>query len=127
MVLASYVSVAFAVGAVGAYHLLRDYQSQAARVMFSMAMRMGVLVVPLQGLAGDQQGLNTEKYQPAKVAGMEGDFETVKGSPWIVVGMPNLQQGRTDWALEIPHLGALVLTHSWNGTVRGLNQFPRQD
>jgi cytochrome bd ubiquinol oxidase subunit I len=127
MVFASYASVAFAVGAVGAYHLLRDRQNQAARAMFSMAMWMAVIIVPLQGEAGDQQGLNTERYQPAKVAGMEGDFDTVKATPWIVFGMPNIEQGRTDWAVEVPHLGALILTHSWNGEVRGLNQFPRQD
>src|SRR5487761_996777 len=127
MVLASYLSVAFLVGAVGAFHLLRDRQSQAARVMFSMAMWMAAIVAPLQVIAGDQQGLNTLRYQPAKVAAMEGDFATTQGTSLKLFGLPNLAAGRTEDQIAIPHLGALILTHSWNGTVRGLDSFPRQD
>ena len=72
MVIASYLSVAFVVGAVGAWHLLRDAQNQAARLMFSMAMWMAVVVAPIQILAGDQHGLNTLQYQPAKIAAHGG-------------------------------------------------------
>jgi cytochrome d ubiquinol oxidase subunit I len=127
MVLASYLCVAFAVGAVGAFHLHRDRQNQAARVMFSMAMWMALIVAPIQILAGDQHGLNTAHYQPAKVAALEGDWDTVPGTPLILFGMPNMQQERTDWEISIPHLGALVLTHTWNGSVTGLKKFPRRD
>ncbi len=127
MVIASYLSVAFVVGAVGAWHLRRDMQNQAARLMFSMAMWMAVVVAPLQLLAGDQHGLNAAEYQPAKVAALEGDWETRPGTPLILFGMPDMAAERTDWAVEIPHLGALVLTHSWDGAVRGLKEFPPQD
>ncbi len=126
MVLASYLSVACAVGAVGAFHLRRDRQSQAARVMFSMAMWMAAIVAPLQVIAGDQQGLNTLRYQPAKVAAMEGDFRTVAGTSLKLFGLPDMRAGRTEAAIAIPHLGALILTHEWNGTVRGLDSFPRR-
>ncbi|MEO8714420.1 MAG: cytochrome ubiquinol oxidase subunit I, partial [Acetobacteraceae bacterium] len=127
MVLACSLAVALLVGSVAAWHLLRDAQGQAARVMFSMAMWMAAIVAPLQVLAGDQQGLNTAEYQPAKVAAMEGDFATTPGSPLVLFGMPDAARGRVDHALEIPHAGALILTHSWNGAVRGLDEFPRQD
>ena len=127
MVIASYLSVAFVVGAVGAWHLRRDMQNQAARLMFSMAMWMAVVVAPIQILAGDQHGLNTLEYQPAKVAALEGDWETRPGTPLILFGMPDMAHERTDWAVEIPHLGALVLTHSWDGAVHGLKEFPPQD
>jgi cytochrome bd ubiquinol oxidase subunit I len=127
MVIASYLSVAFVVGAVGAYHLRRDTQNQAARLMFSMAMWMAIVVAPIQIFAGDQHGLNTLEYQPAKVAALEGDWETRPGTPLILFGMPNMQEERTDWALEIPHLGALILTHDWNGSIKGLKEFPPQD
>ena len=127
MVLASYLSVAFVVAGVAAWHLLRDRRSEAARLMFSMAMWMAVIVAPMQLIAGDLQGLNTRDYQPAKLAAMEGDFDTVPGTPLILFGMPDLEAARIDWAIEIPHLGALILTHSWNGAVRGLKSFPRQD
>ena len=127
MVLASYLSVAFAVGAVGAYHLRRDRQGQAARLMFSMAMWMAVIVAPIQVLAGDQQGLNTLRYQPAKIAAMEGDFRTVPGTSLKLLGLPSLAARRTLGAIAIPHLGALILTHEWDGTVPGLDSFPRRD
>jgi cytochrome d ubiquinol oxidase subunit I len=127
MVIASYLSVAFVVGAVGAWHMRRDLQNQAARLMFSMAMWMAVVVAPLQLLAGDQHGLNTLQYQPAKIAALEGDWEAQPGQPLILFGMPNMDEERTDWAVEIPHLGALVLTHTWNGAIKGLKDFPPQD
>ncbi len=127
MVLACYLCVALLVGAVGAWHLIRDPQNQGARVMFSMAMWMAAIVAPLQLVAGDQHGENTARYQPAKVAAMEGDFETTPGSPLVLFGMPDADRDRTDFALNIPHAGAIIVTHHWNGAVRGLNEFPRQD
>ena len=76
MVLAAYLTTAFVVGAVGALHLLRDRAQRGARVMFSMAMWMAALVAPLQIVAGDLHGLNTLEHQPAKIAAMEGHWET---------------------------------------------------
>jgi cytochrome d ubiquinol oxidase subunit I len=127
MVLASYLSVAFAVGAVAAFHLLRNRAGPAARTMFSMAMWMAVIVAPLQVFVGDLHGLNTLQYQPAKVAAMEGHFDTRAGAPLILFGMPDMTKQRTDWAVEIPKLGSLVLTHAWDGVVKGLKAWPRAD
>ncbi len=127
MVLASYLSVAFFVGAVGAYHLLRNPSNPAARTMFSMAMWMAVLVAPLQIVAGDMQGLNTRQYQPAKIAALEGDWNTERGAPLILFGMPNMKTETTDYALEIPHLGSLILTHDWNGRIEGLKDIKPAD
>jgi cytochrome bd ubiquinol oxidase subunit I len=79
MVLAAYLTTAFAVGGVAAWHLLRDRTNAPARLMFSMAMWMAALVAPVQILAGDLHGLNTLEHQPAKVAAMEGHFETMRG------------------------------------------------
>ena len=76
MVLAAYLTTAFVVGAVGALHLLKDRANEGARVMFSMALWMATLVAPIQIVAGDLHGLNTFEHQPAKVAAMEGHFET---------------------------------------------------
>jgi cytochrome d ubiquinol oxidase subunit I len=85
------------IGAVGALHLLRDRSNEAARVMFSMAMWMAAVVAPLQIVAGDFHGLNTLEHQPAKVAAMEGHFETHPGAPLILLGMPNEAEGRIDY------------------------------
>jgi cytochrome d ubiquinol oxidase subunit I len=127
MVLASYLSVAFVVGAAGAWHVLRDRGNEAARVMFSMAMWMAALVAPLQVLVGDQHGLNTLQHQPAKIAALEGHFATQAGAPLILFGIPDMAHDRIDHAIEIPHLGALVLTHEWNGVLRGLNEWAPRD
>ncbi len=127
MVLASYLSVACFVGAVGGFHLLRDHTNRAARTMFSMAMWMAVVVAPAQIAMGDLHGLNTLKYQPAKIAAMEGDWEGGGPAPLILFGMPNMATEHTDYALSIPVLGSLILTHTWNGRLPGLKDFKPAD
>jgi len=127
MVLAAYLTTAFVVGAVGAWHVLRDKGNEPARMMVSMAMWMAAIVAPIQIVAGDLHGLNTLEHQPAKVAAMEGHFETRKGAPLILFGLPDRAAERTRYALEIPELGSLILTHSWDGEVKGLKAWPKDD
>jgi cytochrome bd ubiquinol oxidase subunit I len=124
MVIAAYLATAFAVGAVGAYHLLRDSRNPSARLMLSMAMWMAAVVTPIQIAAGDLQGRNTLEYQPAKVAAIEGDFASGV-QPLNLIGWPDLPAGRLDGAIAVPHLGSVILTHAWNGAIQGLNAFPR--
>ena len=124
MVIAAYLCVAFLVGAVGAYHLLHDRQNQGARLMFSMAMWMAAIVAPIQIFAGDQHGLNTLEHQPAKVAALEGDWHSEPGQPLVLFALPNMQDARNDYEVAIPHLGSLILTHTWNGSIKGLAEFP---
>ena len=124
MLLAAYLTTAFIVGGTGALHLLRDPSQPASRIMFSMAMWMAALVAPLQIVAGDMHGLNTLEHQPAKIAAMEGLFETRAGAPLLLFGMPDMQEERTKYAVGIPKLGSLILTHDWNGTVLGLKEWP---
>jgi cytochrome d ubiquinol oxidase subunit I len=126
-VLAAYLTTALAVGAVGAYHLLRDSGNAGARIMFSMAMWMAAIVAPLQVVAGDVHGLNTFEHQPAKIAAIEGHFETQRGAPLILFGWPDRAAERTLGAVEIPKLGSLILTHEWNGVVPGLKEWPKDD
>ncbi len=125
MVLAAYLTTAFVVGAVGAWHLLKDTNSRGARVMFSMAMWMAALVAPIQIFAGDQHGLNTLEYQPAKVAAMEGHYDTHVGAPLILFGVPEDEAEITRYQIAIPKLGSLILTHHADGEVKGLKAFPR--
>lgn len=127
MVLAAFLTTSFVVGGVGAWHLLRDRENESARVMFSMALWMAALVAPLQLIAGDMHGLNTFEHQPVKVAAMEGHFETRSGAPLILFGLPNEETGTVDYAIEVPKLGSLILTHDLAGTIRGLNEWPREE
>ncbi|WP_064604783.1 cytochrome ubiquinol oxidase subunit I [Photobacterium sp. J15] len=124
MVLAAYLTTAFVVGGVAAYHLLRSQHNHLARTMFSMAMWMAAIVTPIQVVVGDLHGLNTLEHQPAKVAAMEGHFETQKGAPLILFGIPNEETKRVDYKIAIPHLGSVILKHEWNGEVKGLDTFP---
>jgi cytochrome d ubiquinol oxidase subunit I len=127
MVLAAYLTTALVVGGVGAWHLLRDRANEPARLMFSMAMWMVVIVTPLQLVAGDTQGLNTLKHQPAKIAAIEGHFEPERGAPLILFGLPDMAAHETKYKLEIPKLGSLILTHEWDGEVPGLNEWSPRD
>src|SRR4249920_716343 len=128
MVLAAYLTTALVVGAVGAYHLLRDRHLAGPRVMFSMAMWMAALVAPIQIVAGDQHGLNTLEHQPVKIMAMEGHFEShPDGAPLILFGWPNQDAGRVDYALEIPKAGSLVLKHSLDAPLKGLDSVPREN
>ncbi len=130
MVGAAYLSVALVVGAVGAYHLLRRPANLPARTMFSMAMWMLVAASPLQILAGDAHALNTLRYQPQKVAAMEGDWDPAApgaGEPLVLFALPDQRRQRNDDEISIPHVGSLYLTHSWSGTIKALKDFPRNE
>jgi len=126
MLLAASLSTSFLVGATCALHLLRGVKTQEMRIGFSMAMWMASIVAPIQIYAGDLHGLNTLEYQPRKVAAMEGHFETRKGAPLILFGLPDTEAGLVRGAIEIPQLGSLILTHSLDGEVRGLNSWPKE-
>jgi len=127
MVLAAYLTTAFAVGAVGAWHLLKDKANASSRVMLGMAVLMAAVVAPTQLLVGDAHGLNTQEHQPAKIAAMEGHFHTQNGAPLILFGLPDMDAGETRFEVGIPKLGSLILAHDPNGQVTGLDAFPRED
>lgn len=127
MVLAAYLTTAFVVGAASAWHVLRSGPKPAASVAFSMAMWMAAIVAPIQLVAGDFHGINTLEHQPAKIAAMEGHYETQRGAPLILFGIPDDEAETTRFKVEIPKLGALILTHEWDGEVRGLKAFPKEE
>lgn len=127
-VLAAYITTAFVVGGVGAWHLLKDRTNLHARKMFSMAMWMAALVVPAQIVAGDMHGLNTLEHQPAKVMAMEGHYQShPDGAPLILFGIPNSREQRVDYAVEIPKASSLILKHDLNAPLAGLDTIPEAD
>jgi len=127
-VIAAYLTTSLCVGAVGAWHLLKDRTNRGARTMFSMAMWMAALVAPVQILAGDTQGLNTQEYQPAKVMAMEGHFDSYpSGAPLVLIGIPDEEQRRMRYSVEIPKLSSLILAHDINAPLAGLDTIARRD
>ncbi|HEU4651876.1 MAG TPA: cytochrome ubiquinol oxidase subunit I, partial [Croceibacterium sp.] len=128
-VVAAYLTTALVVGGVGAWHLLRDRTNLHARKMFSMAMWMAALVAPVQVLIGDQHGLNTLEHQPVKIMAMEGHYEShPEGrAPLYLFGIPNDREQRLDFAVGIPGLGSLILKHSLDAPLAGLDTVPDED
>ena len=127
-VIAAYLTTAFVVGGVGAWHLLKDRTNIHARTMFSMAMWMAALVVPVQIFAGDQHGLNTLEHQPAKVMAMEGHFQShPDGAPLILFGIPDSKEQTVHYAVEIPKASSLILKHDLNAPLAGLDTVPLEN
>lgn len=129
MVLAAFVATALMVVASAAWHLLRGRDRQAIRTMLAMGVGMLLVAAPLQAFVGDLHGLNTAKHQPAKLAAIEGHWENRPGEavPLILFGLPDMEAEQTRYALEIPHLGSILLTHSWDGQFPGLKEFAKAD
>ena len=127
-VLAAYLTTAFAVGGVGAWHLLKDRANPGARKMFSMAMWMAAIVAPIQIFAGDMHGLNTLEHQPAKVMAMEGHYQShPDGAPLILFGIPDSKEKRVEYPIEIPKASSLILKHDLNAPLKGLDTVPEED
>ena len=121
-VIAAYLTTALVVGAVGAWHLLKDKSQEHARKMFSMAMWMAALVAPVQIFVGDLHGLNTLEHQPAKVMAMEGHFQShPDGAPLILFGWPDDETQQMKHAIEVPKLSSLILKHDLNAPLAGLD------
>jgi cytochrome d ubiquinol oxidase subunit I len=129
MAIAAFVATAFFVGASAAWHLLRGRDNPAIRRMLSMAMWMALIVAPIQAVVGDAHGLNTLEHQPAKIAAIEGHWENVgdEPTPLILFGIPDMKEERTKYAVEIPYLGSLILTHSLDRQIPALKSFAPED
>lgn len=132
-VTAAYLTTAFIVGGVAAFHLLRrrrrrEPPSAATKTMFSMAMWMAAIVAPMQIFLGDLHGLNTLEHQPVKVMAMEGHYEShPEGAPLYLFGIPNDETQTLDYAIGIPNLSSLILKHHWDAPMDGLDTIPDED
>jgi cytochrome d ubiquinol oxidase subunit I len=127
MVTAAYLTTAFVVGGVGAYYLWNKRHLPQARIMLGMATLMAALMAPIQVLLGDLHGLNTLEYQPAKIAAMEGLWNTEKGAGLLLFGIPDQKAEETKYKIEIPKLASVILTHDRNGEVHGLKEWAKED
>jgi cytochrome bd ubiquinol oxidase subunit I len=123
-VTAFYITTAFVVMGVGAWLLRRGRAIDDARMMIRMALNLLIILVPLQMFLGDQHGLNTREYQPAKLAAIEGRYDTAQPTPLTLFGIPDDAAATMRYAIEVPYLGSLILTHSWGGVIKGLKEWP---
>jgi len=123
MLLASGLTAAFLIAGVSAWQVLRGKANVSTPLMLRFGLTLGAVLIPLQILAGDLHGLNAFAYQPAKVAAMEGIWETQRGAPLILFAIPDEEQRTNHFEISIPYGASLILTHEWYGEVRGLNEF----
>lgn len=123
MVTAAYLTTAFTVGGVGALYLLQRRYIPHAKIMLGMAAMMAVLVAPVQLFIGDMHGLNTLAYQPEKIAAMEGVWETSSNVPLLLFAVPDQETQTNKYEIAIPDMASLILTHSTDGTIRGIKSF----
>jgi len=127
MTLAAYLTTAFTVGGVAAWYLWNKRHVAHARIMFGMAMIMAVFVAPLQLVVGDMHGLNTLEHQPVKVAAMEGIWETEKGADLRLFAIPDQDAEKNHYEIVIPNMASYILTHDFEGEVKGLKEWPPED
>ena len=124
MLLASGLTAAFVVAGLSAYRWLRHNRSEAVVSGLRTGVTIAAILIPIQIFVGDLHGLNTLKHQPQKVAAMEGLWETEKGAPLVLFGLPNAETSRNDFAIEVPNMASFILTHEWDGELKGVNAFP---
>ena len=121
--LASGLTAAFLIAGLSAYRWLIGDRSDSVMAGVKSGVWLAAVLIPLQIVAGDLHGLNTLEHQPAKVAAMEGLWETERGAPLVLFGIPDAETRTNKFAIEIPKLASLILTHDPDGEVLGINEF----
>ena len=123
MMIASGLTAAFLVAGISALQLLRDPQFESARRMLRLGIIVAAVLAPIQIFVGDLHGLNTLKHQPAKIAAIEGIWETGRNVPLLLFALPNQAERRNDYAIAVPGMASFILTHDFEGEVKGLSEF----
>lgn len=127
MVLAAFLTTALVVGGVSAAYLLRNRFVASARGTLKLALAFVAVVAPVQILVGDFSGLQLAETQPAKLAAIEARWETARAVPLTLFAIPDPAAESNRHAVDVPRLGSLILTHSWDGEVVGLKDFPPEE
>ncbi len=123
MMTACFLTSAFLIAGVSAWRARRGVDGPATVMVMKTGVFMAAILIPVQIVLGDLHGLNTLEHQPAKIAAMEAVWETERGAAFTVFGFPDEEERTTHFALQIPKAGSLILTHSLDGEVKGLNEF----
>ena len=124
MLVASGITAAFLVAGLSAWRLLKEAGDASAAATLRFAVHLAAVLVPVQIFVGDMHGLNTLEHQPAKIAALEAIWHTERGVPLTLLGIPNEETGRTDFAVMVPQAGSLILAHDPQAEIQGLDRFP---
>ncbi len=123
MLFASALTASFLMAGVSAYQWLRGDRAPAVLAALRTGVFVAATIVPLQIFVGDAHGLNTLEHQPAKIAAMEGVWNTERGAPALLFALPNASEKRNDYAIGVPKVASLILTHTLDGEIKGINDF----
>ncbi len=127
MLLASGLTVAFLIAGISALRMLWGDRGEDVKSALRVGIITGAALIPLQILAGDFHGLNTLEHQPAKVAAMEGNWETGPNIPLVLFAIPDEEARENRFEVAIPNVASIILTHKADGVVPGLNDFVTED
>ena len=129
MSIGAFLASALFIASCAAWLLLKGQNTAPVRKMFSMALWLVLIIAPIQAFVGDAHGLNTLEHQPAKIAAIEGHWDnaTKEATPLILFGIPDMAEEKTKYAIEIPYLGSLILTHSLDKQIPALKSFAPED
>ncbi|MHA3977086.1 cytochrome ubiquinol oxidase subunit I [Halovulum sp. GXIMD14794] len=127
MLLASGLTVAFLMAGISAFRWLRGDRGAEVRTTLRTGILLGAALIPLQIVAGDMHGLNTLEHQPAKVAAMEGNWDTGGNVPLLLFALPDEDMRSNRFELGVPNGASLILKHHADGVVPGLNDFVAED
>ena len=122
--LASALTCSFLLAGLSAWQLLRGKAERSAPKVLRVGLTVAALLIPVQIFVGDLHGLNTLKHQPQKVAAMEGVWETRKGVPLLLFAWPDAGARSNHFEIAIPKMASFILTHDFEGEIKGLNEFP---
>jgi cytochrome d ubiquinol oxidase subunit I len=126
MLIASGLTGSFLLAGISAYRWLKDDRAKDVMAALRTGVMVAAVLIPVQIVVGDLHGLNTLKYQPAKLAAMEGIWDTQKGVPAVLFAIPDQATQSNRYEIAIPKLASFYLTHDWNGEVKGIKEFGEQ-
>ena len=123
MLLASGLTGSFLLAGISAYRWLKNDRAKDVMASLRTGVFVAAALIPVQIWVGDMHGLNTLHYQPAKLAAMEGIWETQQGVPAVLFAIPDQATQSNKYEIAIPKLASFYLTHDWNGEVKGIKDF----
>lgn len=123
MMNASFLTCAFLISGISAWRILQRVDGPATKLVLKTGLYLALFLAPLQVVIGDLYGLNVLEHQPAKIAAIEGVWHTEKGADFTILGIPDEKQQKTHFALTIPNMASWILTHDFDGEVKGIDEF----
>jgi len=123
MMLASFLTASFLIAGVSAYRILKGDVKSAPKLALKQSLPLAALLIVVQIAVGDMHGINTLKYQPAKIAAMEAVWHTEQGAPLVLFAWPNEDTQHNDYEISIPYGASLILTHELDGEIQGISSF----